>query len=153
MDDDLVKIFGGDIMASVRRLGLITFRMAMTMSVLRLEGCGTLPSKLMCTDSDFENTLKITECLIEHMLRIYEEMPNATNGSYNMTKDECGGENLFFEHLPQEFDSATMMAVAEELCISKSSVYRYIEKLREAKKIDKKYRKYKKIQYKEKHTF
>lgn len=149
----LYEIFGGDIMASVRRLGLITFRMAMTMSVLRLEGCETLPSKLICTDSDFENTLKITECLIEHMLRIYEEMPDATNGSYNMTKDECGGENLFFERLPSEFDSATMMAVAGELCISKSSVYRYIEKLRKAKKIDKQYGKYKKIQYNEKHTF
>ena len=122
---DLYEIFGGDIIASVRRLGLITFRMAMTTSVLRLEGCGTLPSELICTDSDFENTLKITECLIEHMLKIYEEMPNSTNG--NMEKYENEGEKMFFEHLPQEFDSNTMRAVAEQFGISKSTAYRLIK--------------------------
>jgi hypothetical protein len=48
-----VDEFGEDIIASVRRLGLITYRIAMIMSALRIMEGGCFEDNIICRDVDY----------------------------------------------------------------------------------------------------
>ena len=48
-------LFGEDIIGSVRRLGLITFRLAMVLSALRLHDTSEVVTTLICDDEDFRS--------------------------------------------------------------------------------------------------
>ena len=67
-------LFGDDIIASVRRLGLITFRIAMVSSVLRLGDTGKEVSTLICDDEDFNAAMAISRVLTRHTVRVYREL-------------------------------------------------------------------------------
>ena len=56
---ELHGLFGDDIIASVRRLGLITFRIAMVLTALRCHDTGELDSTLLCDDEDFASAMAI----------------------------------------------------------------------------------------------
>ncbi|HET8839767.1 MAG TPA: DUF3987 domain-containing protein, partial [Flavobacteriaceae bacterium] len=54
-----VALQGLDYMATVRRLGLIAFRIAMILSALRIMETGELNSKITCLDEDFQTSLSL----------------------------------------------------------------------------------------------
>jgi len=64
MQEEYHLLFGIDIIASVRRLGLITLRLAMILSALRLGDTGEEVSTLICDDEDFDSAIAISpDCL------------------------------------------------------------------------------------------
>ena len=56
------NLFGLDIVASVRRLGLITFRIAMILTSLRIIDGGQISNLIVCDDSDFSPLLLWLVC-------------------------------------------------------------------------------------------
>ncbi len=64
-------LVGQEYTATVRRLGLITFRMAMIFSVLRIMENGELPLKLVCEEREFQNAISITGVLIVHAKKVF----------------------------------------------------------------------------------
>lgn len=140
---EVTDTHGLGITPSVRRMGLIAYRMAMIMSVLRLDPRGTMPSTLMCNDMDFAFALDTVGILIDHMAEIYEELPSA-----NEEEDPCDLAPLainFLDALPNEFNRKKYVVIAENMYISTRTADRYVKDFLKLNKITKvKYNHYEK---------
>src|SRR5574344_3159111 len=60
-------LYGADYLATVRRLGLITFRMAMILTALRIMDDGDIHSPLVCRDNDFNTALSMVKILCNNI--------------------------------------------------------------------------------------
>jgi hypothetical protein len=114
-------LFGYDIIASVRRLGLITFRIAMILSAVRILDYGEIASLIVCTDDDFQSALAMVKVLLQHTAFVFESLPEvkASNSTAEVKQQ-------FYELLPPEFDRKTYLSAAQNLNITAKSAERYI---------------------------
>ena len=66
---------GDDMVASVRRLGLVCFRIAMVLTVLRSVGDGSVDwnslEKVECDDRDFNTAIELVNVLVAHTAMVY----------------------------------------------------------------------------------
>lgn len=67
---------GDDVVATARRLGLIDFRIAMILSMLRTIGDDSISGEIICSDIDFENAISIANVLKTHSLTIFDGYSN-----------------------------------------------------------------------------
>jgi hypothetical protein len=124
-----VKILGYDFLASVRRLGLITYRIAMILSVLRIHEFGEVPNPLMCEDDDFNTAVAIIRVLIQHASRVFQEFPKDT--PLNPMQQSTQLRQRFFDALPAQFDRSTYLSVAQLIGIRPKTAEKTIAKFRE----------------------
>ena len=68
-------LFGLDIVASVRRLGLITYRIAMILTTLRICDDGNISSTMVCNDADFRTALAMVNVLLQHTAKVFQTLP------------------------------------------------------------------------------
>ncbi len=119
------NLFGLDIVASVRRLGLITFRIAMILTSLRIIDGGLISNLIVCDDSDFQSSIIMARVLLQHTAKVFGSLPttesNAPNGQTVIRQ-------TFLDNLPPEFDRKTYLAVAEKLKIPAKTAEKYISK-------------------------
>ena len=120
------NLFGLDIVASVRRLGLITFRVAMILTSLRLMDGKPIQSVIVCDDTDFRTSLIMARVLLQHTANVFGQLPstdsNATRGTVTVL---C---QTFFNSLPSEFNRRTYLSIAERLHIAPKTAEKYIRK-------------------------
>lgn len=110
-------LLGRDFDANIKRLGLITFRVAMILSALRILEEGELPNPMICSDLDFLTAMTIATTLEKHAIAVFQNLPN----------NELKGAKLkFFEKLPTQFDRQAYLKVAEELGIHPKTAEKYI---------------------------
>lgn len=123
--------------ANTKRLGVITFRLAMTLSALRLmelEPGVKFPDTLVCSDRDFQTAITIATTLETHASAVYQRMPKIT----------LKGKRLaFFEKLPEKFTRLEYLAIAKTLEINARTAERYIAIFKE-KLLDYDYNNYQK---------
>lgn len=130
------QLFGDDIIASVRRLGLILFRFAMILSVLRLIDDAPMSSKkkgeplrLVCTDADFSAALAIVKVLLAHTASVFQALPRkglsvkALKGSKQLAD---ASRSKFLAALPNSFNRSNYCAIAQSLGIATKTAERYI---------------------------
>ena len=110
-------LLGRDFDANIKRLGLITFRMAMIFSALRILEEGELPNPMICSDCDFETAMTIATTLEKHAIAVFQNLPN---------NDLKGVKLKFFEKLPKQFDRQGYLKVAEELGIPPRTAEKYV---------------------------
>lgn len=128
---NLYNMFGNDIIASIRRLGLICFRIAMILTVLRGMETGDCYSELVCSDEDFDNAMTITEVLIQHTSKVYSELFERRTG-YQPRKNVI---KAFLDALPQEFNRQDYMKAALAVGLSDRTGENYILKFAQEGKI------------------
>ena len=120
------SLFGLDIVASVRRLGLITFRVAMILTSLRLMDGKPIESVIVCDDTDFRTSLIMARVLLQHTAHVFGQLPstdsNATRGTVTVL---C---QTFFDGLPSEFNRRTYLSIAERLHVAPKTAEKYIRK-------------------------
>lgn len=120
------NLFGLDIVASVLRLVVITFRIAMILTSLRVID-GKEPSNLIvCDDSDFQTAITMARMLLQHTAKVFGSLPateTATNG-----KAPTIIKQTFLDNLPPEFDRKAYLAVAEKLKIPPKTAEKYISR-------------------------
>lgn len=121
---EFFKSLGDHSIASVRRLGLINFRIAMILSMLRTWESKCLPDRITCSDMDFENAFRITEVLKEHARKLYLSFPANYTNPYGLK----GNILKFFNALPAgvEFTYETAMKVADSLKIVRDTAEGYL---------------------------
>jgi hypothetical protein len=68
-------LFGLDIVASVRRLGLITYRIAMILTTLRICDDGNISTTMVCNDADFRTALAMVNVLLQHTAKVFQTLP------------------------------------------------------------------------------
>lgn len=110
-------LLGRDFDANIKRLGLITFRIAMILSALRILEEGELTNPMICSDLDLQTAMTIAATLEKHAIAVFQNLPN--NGLK-------GIKLKFFEKLPPQFDRQGYLKVAEELKIHPKTAEKYI---------------------------
>lgn len=103
LQNEYYKIFNDDIIASVRRLGLILYRIAMILSALRLMDSEEITNEIVCQDVDFDSALTISRILAVHMAKVFDEL---TSGDQSRSKSlaKSAKRQFFYEALPEEFN-------------------------------------------------
>ena len=129
---DIADTYGVGITPSVRRMGLIAYRLAMILSVLRLDPHGQMPSVLVCQDTDFAFALDTVDILLGHTADIYEKLPAVED---EVVEELLPLEINFLNALPEEFDRKVFLSVANEMTIPVPSADRYVKNLIQHKKI------------------
>ena len=107
-----IELCGEDYIGTVRRLGLITFRIAMILTALRIMDNGELRSPLVCSDTDFNIAMEIVKVLVQHAAHVFQQLPTDT-----AAKVQPNQKQQFLNMLPVEFDRQTYLSVADKLKI------------------------------------
>lgn len=107
-----IELCGEDYIGTVRRLGLITFRIAMILTALRIMDNGELRSPLVCSDTDFNIAMEMVKVLVQHAAHVFQQLPTDT-----AAKVQPNQKQQFLNMLPAEFDRQTYLAVADKLKI------------------------------------
>lgn len=122
----LYNQYGDAIVASIRRLGLITYRIAMILSALRLTEDGDFESDIVCLDQDYQTAAAICEVLVAHMARVYKMLPETPVAIKAKRSDKPKVYQRFYDALPDTFDRKTYSDVAVSLGLNPRSVDRTI---------------------------
>lgn len=122
-----VNIQEEEIISSVRRLGLIAFRIMMIFSALRIMEDGNIEQTIYCNDTDFQNTLDMITILVKHSSYVYSQIAQETYKPKPKHKKE-----QFLENLPYHFNRQTYVATAISLGITDKSAQRYIKEFKDA---------------------
>lgn len=100
------KTVSEDMIAVVKRMGLITFKIAMILTVLNYFNYGVLKEDMECNDDDFAAALQLTGILLQHSVGVYELLNHVTE------KVIVFNESRLLELLPAEFDRKTAIDLA-----------------------------------------
>ena len=119
---NLYDMFGNDIVASIRRLGLICFRLAMIFTVLRGMDTGDCYSDLLCSDEDFDNAITITSVLIQHTSKVFCELFEHRSASV----PQKNVVQAFLDALPVEFSRQDYINAALAVGLSDRTGENYI---------------------------
>lgn len=124
-------VHGPDYVATVKRLGVMCYRMAMLLSLLRLKEGDPVPSNLYCSDEDYEIAIQLVKCLNSHSGLIFrilpEQMPIKLRSEHN---------EEFLKSLPQEFSRSEYQAIAKGLGMETKAADRAMDRARKAKIVE-----------------
>lgn len=121
---EFISILGPESVANVRRLGLICFRMAMIMTVLRIEETGEDSHILYCSDTDFNNAMQIGRVLLDHAKTVYLQLCTMSK----KIKPETMKDKLY-SLLPVEFTRKEAVEIATKLNIKPRTTDKYLSEL------------------------
>lgn len=122
------QLLGEEIIASVRRLGLITFRIAMILSSVRMMDNGRYVTDLECLDNDFNASMTISRALLQHTARVFKELPRTATQSEQSSSQKTVRRQLFIDALPDEFDRQTFIDISSRLRMPLSTAERNIKR-------------------------
>lgn len=125
IQNEYSSVFGIDFVASVRRLGIITFRIAMIMSALRILEDGNFSNVMVCSDDDFFTAKSMVEILLKHTAKVYQMLPE--NSSPNMQGSKNQLKQQYYNALPSNFDTQTAISIAQSLEIPQKTAERYLK--------------------------
>lgn len=118
-----LALYGDDYIATVRRLGLITFRIAMIFTVLRLMESQHFTTLLICTDTDFNTALEMVKVLVQHAATVFDALP-----AEQETPTTNNPRMALFQSLPPQFDKQTYSSLAAQLQIPESTANKWLMK-------------------------
>lgn len=124
--DSLESLYGPDIKASVYRLGLIAFRIAMVLSIVRkAEDLGDAPvveiKNITCLDVDFEIAMSIISSLLHHTVDVYSLLKKS--GQVRKFRNQ---RQIYLNKLPGEFGFQTAMEIADLIGINRKTAENYL---------------------------
>ena len=134
LQERMFRQYGDPIIASVRRMGLIFFRIAMILTTLRIMETGDFGSDLVCSNDDFNTTMTMVKVLTVHTQSVYEELccgGDAASQTQNTLR------NKFFDALPDVFERAVYVEVAARMSIPDRTADRYIKQLCQSGRLEK----------------
>jgi hypothetical protein len=110
-----------DYIATVRRMGLIAFRLMMLITTLRIMEDGDCSTTRECEDIDFQNVLDLVAILTQHSSKVFNDLPAESPVATRTNRKE-----KFLEMLSESFTTADYLAIAEKLTIPHKTAEGYI---------------------------
>jgi hypothetical protein len=107
--------------ASVFRMGVVHFRIAMVLTALRYMEDGNLEEYVFCSEEDFYNALEIVETLFKHSNHVFDFLPKKVSGVIPKNLKE-----KFLETLPKKFTRKSYLDAAESLGINAKTADGYV---------------------------
>ena len=126
-------LLGNDFNANSRRLGLITFRIAMVLRSLRILEDGDTSTPLLCNEVDFQTAIEVAFTLEKHAIAVFQNLPN------NNLK---GVKLKFYDTLPKEFNRQEYLSVAKTLGVKDKTAEKYIAQFKENNLLEHEHNKY-----------
>ncbi len=118
----ITQVISSDLNSNVYRHGLIMFRIAMILTIVRHYEADTLAKELECTAYDFHFALNLGELLLKYAVAVYRLLPaNSTRANHKQV--------LFLNQLPSEFTKAEAEEAGERIGIKSRSVTGYLQTL------------------------
>lgn len=131
---ELELFYNRDIIASVRRMELIHFRLCMLLTVIRHIETNKVPSKsLVIDDIDFINSLEIIDVLCNHLEIIFSRLTSSANSTRNISLNSR--EKSLYEKLPEDFTWEQFKQLALSLEIPQGTAEKYRRKFVEKQMI------------------
>ncbi|MEJ7830763.1 MAG: DUF3987 domain-containing protein [Segetibacter sp.] len=121
VQETYLSLQGMDYMATVRRLGLVAFRITMILSALRIMEHGDLPQQIICEERDFQTTLEIVKVLVKHASKVFAELPEEKQLPKRRNQKE-----KFLDALPKEFNRQAYLKIAESMNIPDKTAEGYV---------------------------
>ena len=132
-------LVGEDIIGTIKRHGLIAFRIAMILSGIRKYETLDTSNCMTCSDDDFKTAMALTEVYLQHSIYMMSCLPKAS-------KVKSAGANILYENLPTTFSRQEAVSIGEKHQIKSRTTDKYLKDLVTAKLIDSNsYGKYTKI--------
>ena len=125
-----VGLYGDDLIAFVRRLGLVCFRLAMMLTILRHESLepmfDPLSQSLICSDQDFRTAMTIANCLINHTAHVYTNLVPHDDKTQIAVNGMSVAEKRLYDSLNSEFTTSDAHQAALALTIPWKTAERYL---------------------------
>ncbi len=121
-------VLGDEYLASVRRLGLIAYRIAMILTTLRRMDSGNTTSPLVCSDTDFQTAMSIVNALIDHASFVFSQLP-AERAFVSKGKTK---KQLFLDALPKEFNRKGYLEITAKMNINPKTAEKYLAEFKKA---------------------
>ena len=109
--------------ATIRRLGLIAFRIMMLFTAFRIMEDGDVNATKECEDIDFENALIIISILVKHSSKVFNDLPIEQRTVKRLNRKE-----RFLESLPKQFSRQDYLDYATKQSIPHKTAEGYITK-------------------------
>lgn len=133
--DNLASIYGNVLLPSIRRLGLIMFRIAMTLSAVRRIDGDDFTAEMTCTDCDFELAMSIVKVLLVYTIRTFRIISESA-GTRPASIAERAQESIL-ALLPNDFRRADALSVCAQLSLGRSSADNYVSALVKSGRVEK----------------
>lgn len=128
-------MLGDGISAFIFRLGISTFRIAMTLTMLRRYSdreedkplFADNEQAILCSDKDFYIAMTIMNTLVNHTATIYSALAKDDEGLGNKhLQDLSAPERTLYDALGVEFDTNSINEAADRLHMNQATVRRYV---------------------------
>jgi len=113
--------------ATIRRLGLIAFRLMMLFTAFRIMEDGDVNQVKECEDIDFQNALTIISILVKHSSKVFNDLPIEQKAAKRLNRKE-----RFLECLPKQFSRQEYLDLATKQNIPHKTAEGYITKFVDA---------------------
>ncbi|NRB60401.1 MAG: DUF3987 domain-containing protein [Winogradskyella sp.] len=113
--------------ATIRRLGLIAFRLMMLFTAFRIMEDGDVNQIKECEDVDFQNALTVISILVKHSSKVFNDLPIEQKAVKRLNRKE-----RFLESLPKQFNRKEYLDLATKQNIPHKTAEGYITKFVEA---------------------
>lgn len=109
--------------ATIRRLGLIAFRLMMLFTAFRIMEDGDVNQVKECEDVDFQNALTVISILVKHSSKVFNDLPIEQKAVKRLNRKE-----RFLESLPKQFTRQDYLNLATKQNIPHKTAEGYITK-------------------------
>lgn len=121
VQDQYIALQGLDYMATVRRMGLVAFRISMIFTALRILETGVTSSQMVCEERDFQAAISMVKVLVKHSSKVFNELPEDEKPPSRKNRKQ-----KFLEALPKNFNRQKYLEVAKALNVADKTAEGYI---------------------------
>lgn len=117
---DNAEHYGNDkLIPSIKRMGLIVYRLSMILTSIRF--LGKKAKVLKCTDTDFDTAIYLGEVLLNHTETIIEALPKQNNRYDSANRDRV------YDSLGDSFRAKEYINHAQKFGVSERTAYRMLK--------------------------
>jgi hypothetical protein len=121
IQEKYLELQGIDYIATIRRLGLIAFRICLVLTALRIMDNGAHSHEMSCDEVDFNTALKMIGVLVKHASKVFSELPEVNKPLPRKNRKE-----KFLNALPKSFNRKKYLEVAQKFDIPNKTAEGYI---------------------------
>ncbi|MDG1433473.1 MAG: DUF3987 domain-containing protein, partial [Saprospiraceae bacterium] len=114
---------GEEILSTVKRLGIIMFRLVMVLSVIRKYESRNKDKKWICHDDDFHIAITMVETFWSHATLLFETLPKTKQLNMERMPNR---KKLFFQKLPSKFKRSEAQEVGKEVGLKPRTIDKYL---------------------------
>lgn len=121
------EMFDADLAGTINRMGLITHRIAMLLTILRNEGDSTITNKIICNDNDFQFAIELTGFLITQSSEVLNIIQGNNKSKKTLNSRETNKQTLY-KMLPETkiFSTKEAKELGEKYTLSDRTVDRFL---------------------------